>query len=142
MLECQDCGVLFDKKPGPGRNPKRCEDCKPRRTLERVSACLRCGGPMGATGKQFCSPLCRNKAKRKPDIECIGCGAMFRPRHDSKGYCSRGCAVVNFDRRRERECAECGARFKGGYRESYCSEVCDRLIKGDRAAGSQLLLVG
>ncbi len=46
---------------------------------------------------EFCSPVCRNKARIIPDVPCPICGAMFRPRINDIGrhrkkHCSKECA--------------------------------------------------
>lgn len=125
--------------------------------------CLQCGTPFAfRAGKKFCSRKCKkrygdrpeNKHKNGPDHTCIGCGATFKRRTNSRNrgkYCSRECAFdsnvqgrlttpelkaaaasfsVSYSVRRT-ICADCGAWVTSKNGKTRC-ESCEIAYKRSR----------
>lgn len=59
-----------------------------------------------------------------PDVNCVSCGACFRPRHGSAKFCGRECWNAHI-RATLKTCVCCGTSFKARYaQQQYCSVEC------------------
>ena len=119
MHHCEDCGVPFERIPGPGRPRRFCLDCSPR-------------DPVGATRawRHRNRPVV-HRASLKVTLSCHHCGAamsLYRSverSSPSRGkYCSRRCAEASRTHR-EASCQECGAVFhQKKLKQRFCSHHC------------------
>lgn len=77
---CLDCGVGLTKKPGPGRWPHRCHECRARKLTpeERSELARRAVLARHARGRTF-------------DRVCEGCEAEFLAATPKARYCSQRC---------------------------------------------------
>ena len=72
---CCDCGTELHKKPGPGRWPKRCDECKSKHSYyvsepnrwSYLLQCECCGSRFvsSTTRRRYCSSQCQYKASRE-----------------------------------------------------------------------------
>jgi hypothetical protein len=125
------------------RQAQRAVDIPPR-------ACEQCGNMFTPSSRQsarrggrFCSVVCVGKANRRHDAErspwgsaikdrppreCIGCGAEYKPRHDSQKFCSYTCPGHHSTH--TSRCVTCGVSKvrKDGIvspeRKFFCSDMC------------------
>ncbi len=59
-----------------------------------------------------------------PDIHCVQCNALFRPKREEQRYCSKDCWYAK-TRTPEKACVTCGTTFKAKYAQQvYCSVGC------------------
>lgn len=63
------------------------------------------------------------------EVDCVICGAVFRPKNIRARYCSDACRLKAIDRtdRTPRPCGECGVMFSPEYgvkRRRFCSASC------------------
>lgn len=110
-----------------------------------MKRCAHCEGQMSGPGqKRYCSPKCRDAAKRRrqgieprPQVaehECQQCGERFKPkRSDRTTFCSRQCSFKHraapppFTSVRAFWCAGCGkAVCTSGPRYRTCSVECSK----------------
>jgi hypothetical protein len=115
MRICDRCGAELVKKPGPGRWPRRCATCTPKRDRSNpkhktpAPICRHCGNPFRKAwgGRNtFCSWACacaaRKGAKRpgrmrkqwpasKVFFHTCPCGVLFASRRPNQVRCSDEC---------------------------------------------------
>lgn len=130
MRACDQCGAELVKKPGPGRRPRRCAKCTPKRDRSKqqhktpAPICRQCGNPFRKPwgGRNtFCSWACacagRKGAKRpgrrkawpssRVHYLTCPCGALFASRRSNQVRCSDECRkAVASDKQKARYSAQ------------------------------------
>lgn len=138
---CVDCGLVLTKKPGPGRWPKRCPECKvawrfrydnerPRRSGSHrslgVKTCAWCGHDFKAQTDRttFCSRRCAGSSRAEGTAselrweQCKSCGTHVprRSRHKCVPSSPVGSTV---------DCPWCDKTFtQRTARQVYCGDHC------------------
>lgn len=94
---------------------------------------------MQTGGAIYCSPECQRLGQRTlVDKPCKWCGEMFRPKDNTKVYCSMGCRdACRVDTWKkelpEKTCPVCHSIFRPGMpRAVYCSDRCWKDVKNAR----------
>lgn len=133
---CADCGSPIEQPRGKGRKRVVCRQCKSTRKRSTHAAfCESCGRPFlsSSVSAKFCSVGCRWQ-NRVSDVNCAGCGELFRQQRPGQTCCSRMCGNAVGQRRRRAKtrkycrCLHCGVPFVKRYRirtaNKYCSRQC------------------
>lgn len=98
---CAGCGAVLVKKPGPGRWPHRCDDCRPSASEQFVAVAKPCDIcrmeflPQHPT-QRYCSRECKKKRPwqgRRPRI-CEICDVEYRPTYGEQRTCGRKCGML------------------------------------------------
>ncbi len=119
---CEVCGATFTRKLN--------KDGSERKTRYSV-----------------CSAVCRDKQKYRADkaargngkATCAACGKGFEQTHGRQKYCCEKCRKSHQssrnrapEKRDEKHCAVCGARFFGNRLQKYCGDRCSEHAKRER----------
>lgn len=120
---CAQCGVPFQpppRKPGPGRNRTRCDDCRPgaRRSPERTR-CVICQANLPPGRRKFCSQACDNREW----MQLYRSDAVFREKARARQRKSP---------LRQLTCLHCASEFEGYHARAYCSPACKRAARNLR----------
>lgn len=108
--------------------------------MSRDLLCEMCGSAFRVHGTRaanarYCSLECKGVASRKTRT-CETCGAEYYGGGRGKRWCSRACSGIAHDKRIERECLNCGDRFRvSGLRVAkgegaFCSLACHNANQG------------
>jgi hypothetical protein len=118
LFSCRGCGRALSKKPGPGRRPHVCDDCRQRgRARQSSRPCARCGatierrpssrGPLPLT----CARCRRSQQQVALARACDRCGALV-PRQHPRGPIASLCATCGARPKRVSDCADCGTSIE------------------------------
>lgn len=132
-VACRTCGTDIERKPGPGRDPLYCSNCRVGRAT--WSDLCPCGNSKTKTAS-LCRPCRSAKRRSQAGLPCPVCetGRVLRPNGSDRVFCSGECRqearrLKSLDGRYSvvpwRTCEECSTSFIGRQKTAKtCSKAC------------------